>query len=143
MRGNRIRFNDFFTKTPKIPLYIQPFILKQGSNSNIVMKRFHSIHSMLLPNRITYGLFESLEREESKGEQREGKQQRGEYRRMVILHLVWMFLKLVSGKGVISHSSYLDVLKIRRGRRENDLNRQIYPYLKMDLQHQSMINLLD
>ena len=28
----------FFTKTPKIPLYIQPFILKQGSNSNIVDK---------------------------------------------------------------------------------------------------------
>ena len=26
--GNEIRFNDFFTKTPKIPLYIQPFILK-------------------------------------------------------------------------------------------------------------------
>ena len=28
----------FFTKTSKIPLYIQPFILKQGSNSNIVIK---------------------------------------------------------------------------------------------------------
>ena len=28
MSGNEIRFNDFFTKTPKIPLYIQPFILK-------------------------------------------------------------------------------------------------------------------
>ena len=28
MRGNEIRFNDFFTKTPKIPLYIQPFVLK-------------------------------------------------------------------------------------------------------------------
>ena len=28
MRGNKIRFNDFFTKTLKIPLYIQPFILK-------------------------------------------------------------------------------------------------------------------
>ena len=26
--GNEIRFNDFFTKTPKIPLYIQIFILK-------------------------------------------------------------------------------------------------------------------
>ena len=34
MRGNEIRFNNFFTKTPKIPLYIQPFILKLGSNSN-------------------------------------------------------------------------------------------------------------
>ena len=28
MRGNKIRFNDYFTKTSKIPLYIQPFILK-------------------------------------------------------------------------------------------------------------------
>ena len=28
MRENEIRFNDFFTKTPKIPLYIQLFILK-------------------------------------------------------------------------------------------------------------------
>ena len=26
--GNEIRFNDFFIKTPKILLYIQPFILK-------------------------------------------------------------------------------------------------------------------
>ena len=25
---NEIRFNDFFTKTPKLPLYIQFFILK-------------------------------------------------------------------------------------------------------------------
>ena len=28
LRRNEIRFNDFFTKTPKIPLYIQLFILK-------------------------------------------------------------------------------------------------------------------
>ena len=28
MGWNRIKFNDFFTKTPKILLYIQPFILK-------------------------------------------------------------------------------------------------------------------
>ena len=42
---------------------------------------------------------------------------------MVILHVVWMFLKLVRGKGVISPSSYLDVLKIRMEMRENDLNR--------------------
>ena len=62
---------------------------------------------------------------------------------MVILHLVWMFLKLVRGNGVISHSFYLDFLKIRMEMRENYLNRQIYPYLKMDLQHWSMINLLD
>ena len=60
---------------------------------------------------------------------------------MIILYLVWMFLKLVREKGVISHSSCLDVLKIRRERRQNDLNRQIYPYLKMDLQHWSIINL--
>ena len=54
---------------------------------------------------------------------------------MIILHIVWMFLKLVREKRVISHSSYLDVLKIRMKMRVNDLNRQIYPYLKMDLQH--------
>ena len=29
----------------------------------------------------------------------------------------------------------LDALKIRGEWRQNDLNRQIYPYLKMDLQH--------
>ena len=30
---------NFFTKTPKIPLYIQLFILKYvGSNNNIVIK---------------------------------------------------------------------------------------------------------
>ena len=28
MGGNEIRFNDFFTKTPKIFLYIQPFNFK-------------------------------------------------------------------------------------------------------------------
>ena len=38
MRGNEIRFNDFFTKTPKVPLYFQPFILKWGSNSNGELK---------------------------------------------------------------------------------------------------------
>ena len=43
MRGNEIRFNKFFTKTSKIPLYIQFFILKQRSNSNIVIKCFHPI----------------------------------------------------------------------------------------------------
>ena len=62
---------------------------------------------------------------------------------MIILHIVWMFLKLVRGNGVISHSPCLDILKIRMERKGNDLNRQIYPYLKMDLQHWSMINLLD
>ena len=59
---------------------------------------------------------------------------------MIILHLIWMFLKLVRGKGVVSSSSYLDVLKIRMERRGNDINRKIYPYLKMNLQHWSMIN---
>ena len=43
--------------------------------------------------------------------------------------------KISKGKGVISHSSYLDVLKIRMEMRGNNLNKQIYPYLKMDLQH--------
>ena len=62
---------------------------------------------------------------------------------MIPLHLVWMFLKLVRGKRVISPSPCLDIFKIRREMRVNDLNRQIYPYLKIDLQHWSMINLLD
>ena len=52
---------------------------------------------------------------------------------MIPLHLVWMFLKLVRGKRVISPSPYLDIFKIRREMRVNDLNRQIYPYLKIDL----------
>ena len=39
---------------------------------------------------------------------------------MIPLHLVWMFLKLVRGKGVISSSPCLDVLKIRIERRGND-----------------------
>ena len=62
---------------------------------------------------------------------------------MVLLHPIWMFLKLVREKGVISPSSCLNVLKIRIEMRENDLNRQIYPYLKMNLQHWYMINFLD
>ena len=61
---------------------------------------------------------------------------------MIILHFIWIFLKLVRGEGVISHSSYLDVLKIMMKMRGNDINRQIYSYLKIDLQHWSMINLL-
>ena len=40
-------------------------------------------------------------------------------------------------------SSCLDILKIMMERKGNDLNRQIYPYLKMDLQHWSIFNLLD
>ena len=55
---------------------------------------------------------------------------------MIPLYLVWMFLKLAKGKRVISPSSCLDVLKIRMERRRNNLNRQIYPYLKMDMPHQ-------
>ena len=43
--------------------------------------------------------------------------------------------KLARGNGVISPSSYLDVLKIKMERKGKNLNRQIYPYLKMDLQH--------
>ena len=60
---------------------------------------------------------------------------------MVILHLGWIFLKLVRENELIRPSSYLDVLKIMMEMRGNDLNRQIYPYLKMDLQHWSIINL--
>ena len=59
---------------------------------------------------------------------------------MIILHLIWMFLKLVRGKGVVNPSSCLDVLKIMMERRGNDINRKIYPYLKIDLQYWSMIN---
>ena len=62
---------------------------------------------------------------------------------MIPLHLVWMFLKLVRGNGVIKPSSCLDVLKIRMERRGNNLNRRIYPYLKIDLQPWFMINLLN
>ena len=51
--------------------------------------------------------------------------------------------KISKEKGVISHSSCLDVLKIMIEKRGNDLNKQIYPYLKIDLQHWSMINSLD
>ena len=39
---------------------------------------------------------------------------------MVPLYLVWRFLKLVRGNGVISSSPYLDVLKIMMDRRGND-----------------------
>ena len=62
---------------------------------------------------------------------------------MVTIHLIWMFLKLVREKRIISSSSYLDVLKIRMEIRGNNLNIQIYRYLKMDLQHWFMFNLLD
>ena len=45
MGENRIRFNEFFTKTLKILLYIQQFILKWGSNSNChKIIPFHSFH---------------------------------------------------------------------------------------------------
>ena len=39
---------------------------------------------------------------------------------MISLHLVWMFLKLVRGKGVISPSPCLNILKIRMERTGND-----------------------
>ena len=42
---------------------------------------------------------------------------------MIILHPICMFLKLVRGKGVISPSSYLDVLKIRMESRGNYINK--------------------
>ena len=48
-----------------------------------------------------------------------------------------MFLKLVRENGVISPSSYLNVLKIRIEMRGNDLNKQIYSYLKINLQQTS------
>ena len=38
LEGIELDLMNFFTKTPKIPLYIQSFILKQGSNSNIIIK---------------------------------------------------------------------------------------------------------
>ena len=52
---------------------------------------------------------------------------------MVPLYLVWMFLKLGRENEVISLSSCSDDLKIRKEMRGNDLNRQIHPYLKMNL----------
>ena len=52
---------------------------------------------------------------------------------MVILHLVWMFLKLVRGNRVISPFSCLDVLKIMMERRGNDLNRKFYPFNRHSL----------
>ena len=53
-KGNEIRFNKFFTKTLKISIYIQPFILKWKSNNNIVIKWFYSFPSMLLTNKVIY-----------------------------------------------------------------------------------------
>ena len=56
----------------------------------------HRILNIL--NQETTGLFGSLERGESRGKQRGGEQWGGGQRRMVPLHFVWMFLKLVRGK---------------------------------------------
>ena len=39
---------------------------------------------------------------------------------MIPLHIVMMFLKLIRENGVISYSPYLDVLKIKIERRENN-----------------------
>ena len=44
----------FFIRTPKIPLYIQLFILKHGSNSNIVIKYFISFHFFHLAPKQDY-----------------------------------------------------------------------------------------
>ena len=63
--------------------------------------------------------------------------------RIVILHILLMFLKLIREKRVVNLSSYFDVSKIMMKMRGNDLTGQIYSYLKMDSQHWSMINLLD
>ena len=71
----------------------------------------------------TNGMFGSLEREQKGGEQKG----------MIIIHFIWMFLKLVKRNGVISSFFYLDVLKIMMKMKGNDLNRQIYLYLKMNL----------
>ena len=73
-----------------------------------MVKKFHS-----------YDLFGSLEREES----REGVEGNGYS--LLCLNI----LKLVRVKGIISHTSCLDVLKIMIKMRINDLNRQIYPHL--------------
>ena len=40
---------------------------------------------------------------------------------MVLLHLIWIFLKLVWGKEVIIPSPCLDVLKIRMERRGEEM----------------------
>ena len=84
-------------------------------------------------------MFGSLEGEASRVESSE-EESRGE----LLSFTLFTFLKL-RGR-IISPSSYLDVLKIKTGMRRDDqiyLNRQIYFYLKIDLQHWSMINLFD
>ena len=50
----------FFNKISKIPIYIQSFILKYGSNNNIIIKWFHSFLFMLLLNKVTYISFISI-----------------------------------------------------------------------------------
>ena len=42
---------NFFITTHKIPLYIQPFILKWGSNSNIVIKMIPFISFYVTPKQ--------------------------------------------------------------------------------------------
>ena len=37
LKEMKLDLMTFFTKIPKIPLYIQSFILKYGSNNNIVI----------------------------------------------------------------------------------------------------------
>ena len=51
---------NFFTKTFKIPLYIQQFILKYVSNSNIVIKWFYFFPTILLRNKVSYIPFISI-----------------------------------------------------------------------------------
>ena len=45
---------------------------------------------------------------------------------MILLYLIWMFLKLVRGKGVISPSLYLNVLKIRMRSEERRVGKECW-----------------
>ena len=85
---------------------------------------------MILYNSIqTYGLFGSLEREESSEEE-----SRGEWLSSTLFPPPCLdVFKISRGNGVISHFSYLDVLKIRIEMRENDLNRQNLPLFENGL----------
>ena len=57
--GMKLDLMILFTKTLKIPLYIQLFILKQGYNSNIFIKiiLFHSLYVTLKQDYFTFHSF--------------------------------------------------------------------------------------
>ena len=57
LKGMKLNIINFFTKTLKIHLCIQLFILKYESNSNIIIKWFHLFLSMFFLNKVTYILF--------------------------------------------------------------------------------------